>query len=97
MYLYFVSFISNGNHAGNMYVKEDMTFSQLTNNFCLYYGLKEDNKPTFFFNSREIEFESTKTLKELGILPKAVIQVKTEKPLNIPESKVNNDGNIPNS
>jgi len=55
MYLYFVSFISNGNHAGNMCVTEDMTFSQLTNNFCLYYGLKEDNKPTFFFNSREID------------------------------------------
>ena len=65
-------------------------------NFCENYGLKEDNKPTFSFNSNEIKFESAKTLKELGISPMSVIQVKTEKPFNMPINACNNPGNMPN-
>lgn len=75
-----------------MYVSEDMLFKELASKFCEYYGLKEDNKPTFFFNSVEIKADSTKKLKELGIFNMASIHVKTEKPFN----KIVNTGNMGN-
>ena len=90
--LYSVSFISNGNFLSNMCVSEDMLFKELASKFCEYYGLKEDNKPTFFFNSVEIKADSTKKLKELGIFNMASIHVKTEKPFNI----IVNIGNMGN-
>jgi hypothetical protein len=92
----YVSFQLNGNPAGTMTVKEDMIFAELASNFCTYYGLKEDNKPTFSFNSNPIKSESAKTLKELGINQMAVIEVKTEKPFNIPPINFNTGNNAAN-
>ena len=87
---YSVSFLANGNPSGYMCVHENMTFAELAKSFCSNFGLKEDNKPTFSFNSKDIDSESTQTLKELGIPPMAVIQVKTPKPFSLPMMNVNN-------
>ena len=46
-----VSFTANEKPACCMCVKEDMMFAELATKFCENYGLKEDNKPTFYFNS----------------------------------------------
>ena len=70
--MYYVSFTANEKPAGCMCVKEDMMFAELTTKFCENYGLKEDNKPTFYFNSQEIKSESTRTLKEHGIVQMSV-------------------------
>ena len=96
MSCYCVTFNANGNFAGNMGAKDDMIFAELATKFCEYYSLKEDNKPTFSFNSAEIKLESTKTLKELGIIPNSVIQVKTPKPLTMPANPGNYPGNMQN-
>jgi len=92
---YYVSFLANGNPSGSMCVCENMTFAQLATSFCNNMGLKEDNKPTFSFNSIDIASESNQTLKELGIIPMCVIQVKTPKPFNTPamNANFNNAGN----
>ena len=82
--LYSVSFTLNGNPASSMWVNEDMLFAELTFKFCEYFGLKEDNKTTFVFNSGEIKSDSIKKLKELGIVQMSVINVTTEKPVNMP-------------
>lgn len=97
--LYSVSFTLNGNPAGGMYVNEDMLFAELTYNFCQNFGIKEDNKTTFIFNSGEIKSDSTKRLKELGIIQMSVINVTTEKPINMPVNNAfpaNNGGNMGN-
>jgi len=94
--MYGVSFIANDIPAGSMWVKDDMIFAELSTKFCQNFGLKEDNKPTFTFNSAPIKFESTKTLKELGITQMAVIYVKTEKPFNIPQINPNANNNAQN-
>ena len=92
---YYVSFLANGYPSGSMCACENMTFAQLATSFCNNMGLKEDNKPTFSFNSKDIASESTQTLKELGINPMCVIQVKTPKPFNMPamNANFNNAGN----
>ena len=95
--MYGVSFLSNGSPAGSMWVNESMTFAQLATSFCTNFGLKEDNKPTFSFNSKDIQFESTQTLKELGISPMSVIQVKTPKIFNMPAMNANNFNNAGNN
>ena len=89
--MYFVSFTANGKPAGNMWVKEDMIFAELAAKFCENYSLKEDNKPTFSFNSQEIKRDSTRTLKEIGIAPMANILVKTPKDFDLPQISVNTD------
>ena len=97
--LYSVSFTLNGNPAGGMYVTEDMLFAELTYSFCQNFGIKEDNKATFVFNSGEIKSDSTKRLKELGIIQMSVINVTTEKPINITVNNAfpaNNAGNMGN-
>ena len=53
--MYCVSFLANGSPAGSMWVNESMTFAQLATSFCTNFGLKEDNKPTFSFNSKDIQ------------------------------------------
>jgi len=75
--------MANWSSSGNMNVKEDIIFAGLATKFCEYYCLKEDNKPTFSFNSTIIKLESTKTLKELWVISMSVIEVKTEKSLNM--------------
>ena len=94
--MYYVSFIANEKPAGNMCVKEDMLFAELATKFCENYGLKEDNKPTFYFNSQEIKSESTRTLKEHGIVQMSVIQVKTPNDFNIPAYNANTGNNAGN-
>ena len=94
--MYYVSFTANQKPAGCMCVKEDMMFAELATKFCDNYGLKEDNKPTFYFNSQQIKFESTRTLKELGIIQMSVIQVKTPKDFNIPVYNANTGNNAGN-
>ena len=95
--MYGVSFLANGSPAGSMWVNESMTFAQLATSFCTNFGLKEDNKPTFSFNSKDIQFESTQTLKELGISPMSVILVKTPKIFNMPAMNANNFNNAGNN
>ena len=92
----FVSFTINEKPAGCMCVKEDMMFAELATKFCENYGLKEDNKPTFYFNSQEIKSESTRTLKEYGIVQMYFIQVKTPKDFNIPAYNANTGNNAGN-
>ena len=94
--MYYVSFTANQKPAGCMCVKEDMMFAELATKFCDNYGLKEDNKPTFYFNSQQIKSESTRTLKELGIIQMSVIQVKTPKDFNIPVYNANTGNNAGN-
>ena len=94
--MYYVSFTANQKPAGCMCVKEDMMFAELATKFCDNYGLKEDNKPTFYFNSQEIKSESTRTLKEHGIIQMSVIQVKTPKDFNIPAYNANTGNNAGN-
>ena len=97
--LYSVSFTLNGNPASSMWVNEDMLFAELAFKFCEYFGIKGDNKTTFIFNSGEIKSESTKKLKELGIVQMSVINVTTEKPVSMPVNNAfpaNNAGNMGN-
>ena len=94
--MYYVSFLANEKPAGCMCVKEDMMFAELATKFCENYGLKEDNKPTFYFNSQEIKSESTRTLKEHGIVQMSVIQVKTPNDFNIPAYNANTGNNAGN-
>ena len=94
--MYYVSFTANQKPAGCMCVKGDMMFVELATKFCDNYGLKEDNKPTFYFNSQEIKSESTRTLKEIGIIQMSVIQVKTPKDFNIPVYNANTGNNAGN-
>ena len=91
--MYYVSFLANEKPAGYMCVKEDMSFAELSTNFCKNFGLKEDNIPTFSFNSQQIKFDSNKTLKELGITNMAVITAKTPKEFTIPQNNVNAGNN----
>ena len=94
--MYWVSFTANGKPAGSMSVNENMMFAELATKFCENFGLKEDNKPTFSFNSKEIKSESTRTLKELGITPMAAIHVKTPKDFNMNIFNVNTGNNAGN-
>ena len=87
-----VQLIVNGNMPFTMCVNGDMLFKELANYFYQNTGLKQDNKATFFFNSNEINSESINKLNDFGIQANSVIQVKTEKPLNIS----NNAGNMSN-
>ena len=89
---FFIQLILNGNIPFTMCVNGDMLFKDLVNCFCQNTGLNQDNKATFSINSNEINSESINKLKDLGIKAFSVIQVKTEKPLNMP----NNAGNMPN-
>ena len=97
--LYSVSFTLNGNPANGMWVNEDMLFAELAFKFSEFYGIKGDNKATFVFNSGEIKSDSTKRLKELGIIQMSVINVTTEKPVNMQVNNAfpaNNAGNMGN-
>ena len=97
--LYSVSFTLNGNPASSMWVNEDMLFAEITFKLYEYFGIKGDNKTTFIFNSGEIKSESTKKLKELGIVQMSVINVTTEKPVSMPVNNAfpaNNAGNMGN-
>jgi hypothetical protein len=94
--MYLVSFIANEKPAGSMSVNENMMFAELATKFCQNYSLNKDNKPTFFYNSKEIKSESTRTLKELGITPMAVIHVKTPKDFNMNIFNVNTGNNAGN-
>ena len=69
---------------------ENMMVIELIWNFKKKFGLKEDNKASFSFNSEIIKADSTKRLKDLGIGKNSVINVKTEKPLDYkPENTEN--------
>ena len=87
---FYVKIKANGNDVGNMSVCGDMLFSELAFYFCRNFNVQPNNKPTFFFNSKEIKAESPKKLSELGITAESVIEVKTENPIAMP----NNIGNV---
>ena len=89
---FIIQIILNENFPFTMCVNEDMSFKELANYFYQNTGLKQDNKATFFFNSNSISPESINRLKDFGIQANSVIQVKTEKPLNLS----NNAGNMSN-
>ena len=73
----------NGNMPFMMCVNEEMIFKEFVNIFYQNSGLNEDSKPTFFFNSNPINSNSINKLKDFGIKAGSVIEIRTEKPLNM--------------
>ena len=69
-----VMFKLNGQFVGNMVVKEDMMFCELTYNFCQKHNLE---KPTFYYQSNPIKIDSCRTLREIEIKNMSLIEVET--------------------
>ena len=67
-----------------MYVVENMMFCEVVLNFYKNLQIKKDNEVTFIYNSRKLEPDSCKTLKELEIRNMSRIDAITKEPINNP-------------
>ena len=88
-----VKFSSNGNILGSLPGNEDMLLPELLMKFYKINGLGENEKVTFTFQSKELNINTFKNLKEMEITDGSIIEVKSEKTLKTFE----NPGNQGNS
>ena len=85
-----IMFTLNGNFLGNMFVTENMMFSEVANSFSKFYQLKEEHGATFTFNSETLKADSGRKLSAIGIKNMSVIEVKTKIPINLPNNNSQN-------
>jgi len=81
---FFIVFTLNEKFAGNMYVNENMLFSDIVKTFNYYYPLKsEDEERSFYLESKPIKLDSN--LKDIGVKNMSIINIKTG---NTPKNKL---------
>ena len=71
---YAIVFTLNENFIGNMFVNENMLFSDIVKSFNYYYPLKsKDEERLFYFQSQPIKLDSK--LKDIGLKHMSIIEI----------------------